>query len=269
MKHWLQLAISFVLGALAFFLFTQISRPVSQNILGVTRTPSPTVTEKNAREENEFIVTKVIDGDTIELAGGKRVRYIGIDTPETVDPKRPVGCFGKEASAKNKRLVLGKTVRLEKDVSETDKYGRLLRYVYVGDVMINDYLVRQGFAHAVTYPPDVKLQELFRNAEQEAQDNNRGLWAGCPVSNPTNQINVSNPTNTTNPTNEKLQDSSGSDSSGACTIKGNISASGEKIYHMPGCGSYEKTVIDESVGERWFCSEDEAVKAGWRKAKNC
>lgn len=131
-------------------------------------------------------VTKVVDGDTIELSTGETVRYIGIDTPETVDPKRPVGCYGKEASNKNKELVLGKAVTLEKDVSETDKYGRLLRYVYVDSLFVNDYLVRQGFAKASSYPPDVKYQDQFRQAEQEARENNRGLWSdACEIIEPT------------------------------------------------------------------------------------
>jgi len=122
-------------------------------------------------------VARVVDGDTIKLENGQTVRYIGMDTPETVDPRRPVGCFGKEASAKNKELVSGKDVRLVKDVSDTDKYGRLLRYVYVGDVFVNEYLVREGYARASSYPPDVKYQELFRDAEREARENKRGWWA--------------------------------------------------------------------------------------------
>ena len=128
-------------------------------------------------ESQTFKVISVVDGDTIKLENGQTVRYIGIDTPETVHPFKPVECFGKEASAKNKELVEGKTVRLEKDISETDRYGRLLRYVYVGDVSVNDYLVRNGFASAVSYPPDVKYQEQFNEAEKEARENKRGLWA--------------------------------------------------------------------------------------------
>lgn len=122
-------------------------------------------------------VARVIDGDTVKLESGETVRYIGIDTPETVDPRRGVGCFGKEASVKNKELVLGKEVRLAKDVSETDKYGRLLRYVSVGDTFVNEYLVREGYARASSYPPDVKYQNLFRDAEREAREAKRGLWA--------------------------------------------------------------------------------------------
>jgi len=130
----------------------------------------------------EARVTRVIDGDTIEvnLDGiTYRVRYIGIDTPETVHPSEPIECFGKEASDKNSELVQGKIVRLEKDVSETDKYGRLLCYVWVGDIFVNDYLVRQGYAYAYTYPPDVKYAEQFAQAQTEAEENNRGLWAIC------------------------------------------------------------------------------------------
>ncbi|MCR4324522.1 MAG: thermonuclease family protein [Candidatus Curtissbacteria bacterium] len=124
-------------------------------------------------------VTKVIDGDTIEIEGGQKLRYIGMDTPETVHPKRGIECYGKEASSKNKELVEGKTVRLEKDVSETDKYERLLRYVYVDDVFVNEYMVREGFAYASSYPPDVKYQEKLRAAQKEAQNLKKGLWGSC------------------------------------------------------------------------------------------
>jgi len=132
---------------------------------------------EESRETNLVRVIRVIDGDTIEIEGGHRIRYIGIDTPETVHPSKPIECFGKEASSKNSELVSGKEIRLEKDVSETDKYGRLLRYVWVGDIFVNDYLVRQGYAKASSYPPDIKYQDQFREAEQEARDAGRGLWA--------------------------------------------------------------------------------------------
>lgn len=129
-------------------------------------------------------VVEAVDGDTIKLDSGETVRYIGIDTPETVDPRRPVGCFGKEASAENKRLVEGKTVYLVKDISETDKYSRLLRYIYLkledgSFLFVNDYLVRQGFAKASTYPPDVKYTPQFLEAERLAREKNLGLWQKC------------------------------------------------------------------------------------------
>lgn len=129
-------------------------------------------------------VIKVVDGDTIIVEGDRTVRFIGIDTPETVDPRRPVGCFGKEASNKVKELLTDKIIILQKDISETDKYSRLLRYIYLplenGQmVFMNDYLVREGYAKSSSYPPDVKYQEQFIEAQRQAQENNRGLWGKC------------------------------------------------------------------------------------------
>lgn len=131
-------------------------------------------------------VARVIDGDTIELETRQKVRYIGIDTPELHHPTKPVQCFAQEAMMANKKLVEGKRVTLEKDVSETDRYGRLLRFVYVMDpvssnaaIFVNDYLVRQGYAYAATFPPDVKFSHQFLAAQTEARENNRGLWGEC------------------------------------------------------------------------------------------
>jgi len=118
-------------------------------------------------------VIKVIDGDTITIEGGYRVRYIGIDTPETYPETE---AYGLEALEVNRSLVEGKYVRLERDVSETDKYGRLLRYVYVGDIFVNAYLVRQGMARAVAYPPDTKHQDYLEQMEREAINADRGIW---------------------------------------------------------------------------------------------
>lgn len=130
------------------------------------------------------VVSKVVDGDTIDLANGQIVRFIGIDTPETVDPRRPVGCFGKEASNETKSLLTGREIILQKDVSEVDKYKRLLRYIFLPledgqTLFVNDYLVREGFAKVLTYPPDIKYNEEFRQAEKEAKENRRGLWGKC------------------------------------------------------------------------------------------
>ena len=136
---------------------------------------------ETGQKEKGVLVAKVIDGDTIEIAGGRKVRYIGIDAPERVDPRKAVQCFGEEAYKKNKELVEGKRVRLEKDVSETDKYGRLLRYVYVGDIFVNQYLVREGYAYAYTFPPDIKYAEEFVQAQRKAREEKKGLWAACPV----------------------------------------------------------------------------------------
>ncbi len=128
-------------------------------------------------DESAVRVTRVIDGDTIELENGDKVRYIGIDTPESKHPTKEVEYFAQEAAGKNKELVEGRIVQLEKDVSETDRYGRLLRYVYVGDIFVNKYLVEEGYAQAVSYPPDIKYQESFQQAGKYAQEHKKGLWA--------------------------------------------------------------------------------------------
>ena len=208
--------------------------------------------------EEAVKVVRVVDGDTINvLINGKTepVRYIGIDTPETVDPRKPVQCFGVESSKKNKELVEGALVRLEKDITDRDKYNRLLRYVWLNNVLINEKLVADGFAKSYSYPPDVKYQERFVAAEKKARENKLGLWTACA-------------SGTTIPVSTTPQTPSVA-SNPSCTIKGNISASGEKIYHLQGCGSYTKTTIDESRGERWFCTEADAQSAGWRRALNC
>ncbi|MGC8944459.1 MAG: thermonuclease family protein [Minisyncoccia bacterium] len=154
---------------------------VNQNSILTLQTTTTSLFKENQNKnkDNTYLVTRVIDGDTIEIENGKKVRYIGIDAPETVDPRKPVQCFGIEAYKKNKELVEGKRVRLEKDVSETDKYGRLLRYVYVDKIFVNEYLVREGYAYVSTFPPDVKYQDLFLQAQREARENNRGLWSAC------------------------------------------------------------------------------------------
>jgi len=123
--------------------------------------------------ESQARVVRVIDGDTIEIAGGAHVRYIGMDTPE-IYPE--VEFYGPEAKAKNIELVEGKLVTLEKDVSETDKYGRLLRYVYVDGVFVNGELVRLGYARAVAYPPDTRYRWQLSQLEKEAKAAKLGIW---------------------------------------------------------------------------------------------
>jgi len=118
--------------------------------------------------------TRVIDGDTIIIDTGHRVRYIGIDTPE-VYPR--LEAYGMEAWQANRQLVGGEEVRLERDVSETDKYGRLLRYIYVDNIFVNAELVRQGLAEVKAYPPDTKYQDYLEQMESEAREAGRGIWA--------------------------------------------------------------------------------------------
>jgi len=207
----------------------------------------------------------VIDGDTIEInIDGQqyKVRYIGIDTPETVVPSQPVEWMGREATTANEALVGGKTVYLEKDVSETDKYGRLLRYVFVGELFVNAELVRQGYAQVSTYPPDVKYQSLFLQMQQEARAAGRGLWGATPTA------GIAEATATGAPPVAGGCPQGCITPPPGCVIKGNISQStGEKIYHVPGGASYDETVINPSAGERWFCTEQEAIANGWRRSK--
>ena len=120
-------------------------------------------------------VANVVDGDTIELADGRRVRYIGINTPERDQP------YYEEATASNRQLVGGQQVQLEFDQDTFDQYGRSLAYVWVGGQMANLALVQQGYANAFTVPPNVKYEADFVSAEREAREAERGLWAGASV----------------------------------------------------------------------------------------
>jgi micrococcal nuclease len=133
-------------------------------------------------------VTRVVDGDTVvvRLAGREvTVRLIGIDTPETKDPREPVQCFGREASARTEQLLAGGTsVRLVYDVERNDRYGRTLAYLYDAGAgrFVNAALVRDGYASAYTYPPNVAHADEFVALQREAREAGRGLWGACAVS---------------------------------------------------------------------------------------
>lgn len=134
------------------------------------------------QKDEYFTVTKVVDGDTIEvdIEGKKeKIRIIGINSPETVDPRRKVECFGKEASGKAKELLSGQSVRLESDPSqaERDKYDRLLRYVFLSNGMdFGKIMILQGYAYEYTYDLPYKYQKEYKEAQQQAQTSNIGLW---------------------------------------------------------------------------------------------
>jgi len=179
-KKLLSILISLLIIVVYRIFFPQ--PPTNQNNLKVTIPTSSSTPSMQAS-----IVKRVIDGDTVELEDGKIVRYIGIDAPELHHPTKSVQCFASASAEFNKKLVEGKNVRLEKDVSETDKYKRLLRYVYLienqvsssSGLFVNEYLVKEGYAYAATFPPDVKYSELFRQTQEEAMKNNKGLWKAC------------------------------------------------------------------------------------------
>jgi micrococcal nuclease len=129
-------------------------------------------------------VVRVVDGDTIHVRMDsdrrrEKVRYIGVDTPESVKPGTPVQCFAKAAAAANAKLVAGRRVTLEPDAEPRDRYGRLLAYVRVGGQMVNEALVRDGYATPLTIPPNVRHAERFRRLAAEARRAGRGLWRRC------------------------------------------------------------------------------------------
>lgn len=217
------------------------------------KTPSAPVRETG-------VVYYVTDGDTVKVKiGGKNfiVRLIGADTPETKDPRKVVQCFGKEAASYTKKMLFKQTVTLESDSvsGNKDKYGRLLRYVFLSDgANFNRQLIADGYAYEYTYKYEFyNYRDDFRQAQKDARENKLGLWADSACAGVATPISAQ---------------SSITSTVAGCVIKGNISSK-EKIYHLPGCRSYKQTIIDEKSGEKWFCAEDEAVKAGFRKAKNC
>lgn len=191
-------------------------------------------------------VVAVADGDTFEvmLVNGRRerVRMLGIDTPETVHPSKPVQCFGKEASDRLHALLDGRDVTLDVNPAEDrDDYGRLLRYVAIDGEDIGARMVAEGFAFSLKQFPHPRLDQ-YNALERSAREGSLGLWG------PTCSYAPLAPA--------------------GCAIKGNVS-DGKRSYHLPGCSGYAQTQIDPARGERWFCSEQEALAAGWTKASNC
>ncbi len=151
--------------------------------------PSPGAAETGSppRARLETVrILRVIDGDTVVTHSGDRIRYIGVDTPETRHPRRPVECLGAEAKETNRKLVEGKVVFLESDVSETDRYGRSLRYVFLPDArgrpafFVNAELAALGLARAKFYPPDISRKNKIREAERKARLAGKGIWGLLP-----------------------------------------------------------------------------------------
>lgn len=145
--------------------------PVSQTVLTSTPTSAPTPTTSTPVPETTFaIVSEVIDGDTIKLQNGDRIRLLGINTPEMGQPHYD------EATNRLKELIEGKNVTLEKDVEDKDQYGRLLRHIYVDDTFVNLEMVREGYANIYIISPNIKYSNEFKKAEEEAKIAGRGVW---------------------------------------------------------------------------------------------
>ena len=224
---------------------------------------------EDIRKSPTYQVLRVTDGDTIHInynGKNEKVRLIGLDTPETKDPRKPIQCFGREATAKMTELAENKNIRLEFDKTqgERDKYGRLLAFVYSEDSKNLAYeMIRQGYGNEYTYNSNpYKYQNEFKEAARKAREENKGLWAentcagntAKPAGTPTTQPQAI-PAPTPTPASQPQQSQS------ACVIKGNEGRNG-KIYHMPGQKYYNKT-----NPEVVFCSEIEAQNAGFRKSK--
>lgn len=185
------------------------SSEATQEVLSSTLSPSQAAavsTPTPTPQQTVVTVVKVVDGDTVDVdINGKteRLRLIGLDTPETVDPRKPVQCFGLEASNKAKELLGGKTVKLEGDPSqgERDKYGRLLRYVYLPDgQLFNKLMIADGYAFEYTYNTSYRYQKDFQDAEKNARENNKGLWSPSACNGEVKAAATSTPKPTPSPT---------------------------------------------------------------------
>jgi endonuclease YncB( thermonuclease family) len=211
----------------------------------LTLIPLLLLTANLCAEEITGKVIGITDGDTLTVFVGTtptKVRLAEIDTPEIGQQ------FGNRAKQGLSNLVFGKTIRVV--VTDRDRYGREVGRLYLGELDVNKEMVRQGLAWAyLQYQTDTTFSAL----EAEARDASIGLW-----SLPEDQRR---PPWTWRREGEETADPAGS----GCRIKGNINRKGRKLYHVPGSPSYGPTKIDRSKGERWFCSEAEALAAGWSK----
>jgi micrococcal nuclease len=200
--------------------------------------------QETAAEKKLYPVKKVVDGDTVQVTiDGKDevLRLIGINTPETVDPRKPVECFGAEASAKSKEILNGKNVSLEADEtqSDRDKYDRLLRYIYLEDgTNFNKLMIQEGYAYEYTYGTPYKYQAEFKKAQQEAKDAKRGLWAedtcNGELSKSTTPVNpqpIPAPVKTETPT-----PSTGSFTCAGKHLCGQMTSCAEARFYLTSCG---------------------------------
>ncbi len=150
---------------------------ITTTIISYPNKPKPKFDIKDS-----YVVANVIDGDTVEIKSDNKilkVRMLGIDTPETVDPRKTVQCFGKEASDKTKELILNQKISLELDKSQNiyDKYSRILAYIKREDgLFVNEYLIKEGYAHEYTFNIPYKYQKDFKKLEKNARERKLGLW---------------------------------------------------------------------------------------------
>lgn len=216
-----------------------------------------------------YKVESVIDGDTFRINYKGElvsVRIIGVNTPEIATADAPGECYGEEARNYLKQSIEGQLITLSVDPSQDDrdKYGRLLRHVGFNDGANVAYsIIADGYGYEYTYETAHYYQQEYRDAEREARQKELGMWrSGVCTERATTSTPPSVSTQTPIASTPQQQDKTN------CVIKGNISYyGGKKIYHVPGQKYYDETIINEAMGERWFCSEEEAQAAGWRRSK--
>jgi len=225
-----------------------------QKVISPTLTPTPTPTPIF------YLVVKVVDGDTIDANIDnqiKRIRVIGINTPEIVDPRKEIECFGKEASEKAKSILLGKKVRLEKDPTQgnIDKYGRLLRYVFLEDgTDFGLLMIKEGYAYEHTYNIPYKYQQQYKQAQKEAEKEKKGLWADDACVTPT-QIYVPPATTTIqNQTNSSTVNESSSSFVCNCSKTCSQMVSCEEAYfQLNNCGCSARDADHDGVPCESIC----------------
>ena len=255
--------------------------PIDTPSQTITTATVPTVVVSNPTNSNIPVsaikaqVLRVVDGDTIHVSLNNKditIRMIGIDTPETVDPRKPVQCFGKEASNHAHQLLDGTTVYLEQDTSQGDydKYNRLLSYIWMPDGrLFNQVMIAEGYAFEYTYNLPYNYQTQFKDAQRNAQNQQIGLWSPNTCNGVHGAVTTINTTATTIP----IISGGGSSNGGGSTtmdadsapclvgqIKGNRKS---MIYHVPDGAFYAKTHVTVEC----FDSESAAIAAGYRRSK--
>jgi micrococcal nuclease len=232
----------------------------------ISRSPTPESTANSGKNTTGTVVS-VIDGITVDVdVGGDvlRVRYLGLDLPLSIDQ----GVLDR-ALEFNRFLAQGRRVELEAGSVDADEQGRLLRYVYVGGEMANRAVLSNGYATVSPFPESFVHRAAFQLEEEAAKQGGRGLWdsAQAAVPTPTASQSFSGGTLPAPPSTEPPN--TPCDSTGTPPmVKGNVDArTGDRVYHVPGSLLYTTVVISEADGDRWFCSENEAEAAGWKRSK--
>ena len=227
---------------------------LSSDLFNSSDSPGDTFVFDNSKDRL-YLVTQVIDGDTIEINGSDRVRLLEIDAPERGE------CYFSESKEALSNLIEGEYVRLEKDISGVDNFGRLLRYVFLSqedtmdETFVNDYMLEQGFADIYEASQNKRYRDILMHGRNEAVTMRKGMWSECEE-----ELELEMEKFETNNFPPDL----------TCVIKGNVSKNGYgKVYFLPGCADYQRVKIDFEKGDMYFCDEAEALSHGFKKSESC